>query len=139
MRIAFYDRTPVDYTPETPWNGPLGGSESAQCYLSVELAKLGHSVALVTNTSAPGRYLGVECVNHRDTGVAALLNGADIVVSSNEALGRWLKDHLRIARPLVIWIQHANDQPAVAGLEAGRERKSWTGYAFVSQWQLNSF
>jgi glycosyltransferase involved in cell wall biosynthesis len=39
----------------------------------------------------------------------------------------------------VIWIQHAHDQPAVAGLEAGRERKSWAGYAFVSQWQLDCF
>jgi glycosyltransferase involved in cell wall biosynthesis len=39
----------------------------------------------------------------------------------------------------VIWIQHAHDQPAIAGLEAGRERKSWAGSAFVSQWQLDRF
>ncbi len=139
MRIVFYDRTPVDYTAETPFLGPLGGTESAQCYLAIELAKLGHSVALVTNASNPGTYRGVACSNHRDAGTAALLNAADVIVSSNEALGRWLKDTLRITKPLVIWIQHAHDQPAIKGLEAGRERKSWAGYAFVSQWQLDCF
>ena len=139
MRIVFYDRTPVDYTAETPFVAPLGGSESAQCYLAIELVKLGHSVALVSNTSAPGRYRGVECSNHRDAGTSALLNAADIVVSSNEALGRFIRDNLRVTRPLVIWIQHAHDQPAVRGLESSRERKMWAGYAFVSRWQLDCY
>lgn len=139
LRIVFYDRTPVDYTAETPFNRALGGSESALCYLAIELARLKHSVALISNTSAPGRCLGVECSNHHDAGTAALLNGADIVVASNEALGRLLKDQYRIARPIVLWIQHAHDQPAIAGLESSRERKLWSGFAFVSRWQREQF
>jgi glycosyltransferase involved in cell wall biosynthesis len=139
LRIVFYDRTPVDYTAETPFYRALGGSESALCYLAIELARLKHSVALVSNTSAPGRYLGVDCSNHHDAGTAALLNGADIVVASNEALGRLLKDQYRVARPIVLWIQHAHDQPAVAGLESSRERKLWSGFAFVSRWQREQF
>ena len=139
MRIVFYDRTPVDYSAETPFRAPLGGSESALCYLSIELARLGHQVELISNISAPARYRGVECSNHHDPGTAAKLNGADVIVSSNEALGRWLKDALHGSRPMVAWIQHAHDQRAIAGLESARERKSWAGYAFVSQWQLEQF
>lgn len=138
MRIVFYDRTPVDYTPETPFLRPLGGSESAQCYLSIELARLGHAVALVTNTSVPGTYRGVQCSNHRDKDVIALLNGADIIVAANESLGRSLKDQ-GVHRPMVLWVGHAHDQPAVKGLESSRERKAWSGYAFVSRWQLEKF
>src|SRR5258706_10588925 len=139
MRIVFYDRTPVDYTAQTPFERALGGSESAQCYLSIELAQLGHSVALVTNTSAPGRYRGVDCSNHHDANTPALLNAADIVVASNEALGRVLRDSYRVTKPLVLWIGHAHDQPAVKNLESSRERKIWAGFAFVSQWQLEQF
>ena len=138
MRIVFYDRTPVDYTPETPFVRPLGGSESAQCYLSIELARLGHAVGLVTNTSAPGTYRGVDCSNHRDKAAIALLNAADVVVAANESLGRSLKDQ-GVHRPMVLWIGHAHDQPAIKGLESSRERKSWAGFAFVSQWQLEKF
>ena len=139
MRIVFYDRTPVDYTAETPFERPLGGSESAQCYLSIELAKLGHSVALVSNTSAPGVYRGVACSNHHDPNTPALLNAADVVVASNETLGRKLRDNLRITTPMVLWIGHAHDQPAIAGLESAREKKVWSGFAFVSRWQLEQF
>ena len=139
MRIVFYDRTPVDYTPETPFERALGGSESAQCYLAIELARLDHSVALVTNTSTPGRYLGVDCSNHTDAHTPALLNAADVVVASNEALGRWLRDTYRVTSPLVLWVGHAHDQPAVKDLESSRERKIWSGFAFVSQWQLEQF
>src|SRR5258705_12902398 len=130
MRIVFYDRTPVDYTPQTPFERALGGSESAQCYLAIELARLGHSVALVTNSSAPGRYRGVDCNNHHDTNTPALLNAADIVVSSNEALGRPPRETYRATRPLVLWIGHAHHQPAVKDLESSRERKGWAGFAF---------
>jgi hypothetical protein len=44
---------------ETPHLRGIGGTESANAYVSVELAKLGHSVALLTNTSTPGYYRGV--------------------------------------------------------------------------------
>src|SRR5882724_8279802 len=99
MRIVFYDRTPVDYTPETPFVRPLGGSESAQCYLAIELARRGHSVALVTNTSSPGRYRGVDCSNHHQNETLALLSSADAIVASNESLGRSLRDQ-GVKRPM---------------------------------------
>jgi len=107
--------------------------------VSVELAKLGHSVSLLTNTSAPGWYRNVECLNYKTSLTSDLVNAADVVVVSNEACGRTLKDDYRAKRPLVMWNQHADDQPAIEALEFTRERKAWASIAFVSEWQRDQF
>src|SRR5258708_9480972 len=39
----------------------------------------------------------------------------------------------------MFWNQHSHDQPAVHELRRLFERKSWTGFAFVSEWQLGNF
>lgn len=138
MRIIFVHRTVVDYTVETPYQRALGGTEAALSYLAVELAQLGHSVMHLANTSAPGRYLGVECLNHKTALTQDLVNGADAVIVSNEACGRTLRE-MGVVRPLVLWTQHADDQPPIETLEFSRERKAWDGFAFVSQWQLEEY
>jgi glycosyltransferase involved in cell wall biosynthesis len=139
MRIAFVHRTVNDYTVETPNKRGIGGTESALCYLSLELAKLGHSVSLLTNTSTPGHYGNVECLNYKTSLTPALIDAADVVVVSNEACGRSLKDDYKARRPLVMWNQHADDQPAIEPLEFTRERKAWASIAFVSEWQRDQF
>ena len=138
MRIVFIHRTIVDYTVETPYRHAVGGTEAGLSYLSVELAKLGHSVVLLANTSQPGRYLGVECLNHKTALTKDFLNGADAVVVANEACGRNLRE-LGVAKPLALWTHHSDDQPSIEALEFTRERKAWTGFAFVSQWQLEQY
>jgi Glycosyl transferases group 1 len=138
VRIVFIHRTVVDYTVETPYRQAVGGTEAGLSYLSVELAKLGHSVVLLANTSQPGRYLGVECLNHKTALTKDFLNGADAVVVANEAFGRNLRE-MGVTRPLVLWAHHADDQPSMETLEFTRERKAWTGFAFVSQWQLEQY
>jgi glycosyltransferase involved in cell wall biosynthesis len=139
MRIVFIHRTVNDYTVESPFLRGIGGTESALCYASIELAKLGHSVTLLTNASTPGRYRDVECLNYKTSLTPALINAADVVVVSNEACGRTLKDQFRAMRPLVMWNQHADDQPAIEALEFTRERKAWASIAFVSEWQRDQF
>jgi len=139
MRIVFVHRTYNDYTVETPHLRGIGGTESANAYVSVELAKLGHSVALLTNTSTRGHYRGVECLNYKTDLNTALINAADVVVVSNEACGRTLKDDFRALKPLVMWNHHADDQPAIEALEFTRERKAWASFAFVSEWQRNQY
>ena len=59
MRIAFVDPILWDFTVDTPYERPLGGSHSAMCYLASELARGGHGVSLVNGASAPGAYRGV--------------------------------------------------------------------------------
>jgi glycosyltransferase involved in cell wall biosynthesis len=66
------------------------------------------------------------------------LNGADAIVAVNEACGRQLRD-MGVAKPLVLWTGHSDDQPSIEPLEYSRERKAWTGFAFVSQWQLDEY
>lgn len=138
MRIVFVHRTVVDYTVETPYLNAVGGSEAAISYLAAELARLGHSVVHLANTSSPGTYLGVECLNYHSASDIGLLNDADVAVVANEAIGSVLRD-MGVRCPLVLWVHHADDQPSIAPLEFSRERKAWTGFAFVSQWQMNEF
>jgi glycosyltransferase involved in cell wall biosynthesis len=139
VRILFLHRTIVDYTTETPYLQAIGGTESALAYLAAELAALGHRVQLLTNTSAPGTYRGVECLNHRAALTRALVDAANVIVVSNESAARELRDKFGAAKPLVLWCQHADDQPAIADLEYARERKAWNGFAFVSHWQRDQF
>ena len=138
MRIIFIHRTIVDYTVETPYQRAIGGTEAGIAYLTVELARLGHAIVLLANPSSPGRYRGVECLNHKEALTKDFLNGADAVVVVNEACGRGLRD-LGVTRPLVLWTGHSDDQPSIEPLEFSRERKAWTGFAFVSQWQLEEY
>lgn len=138
MRIVFVHRTIVDYTVETPYQRAIGGTEAGVSYLSAELAKLGHSVVLLASPSQPGRYRGVECLNHKSMLSRDYLNAADAIVVVNEACGRQLRE-MGVAKPLVLWTGHADDQAPVEPLEYSRERKAWTGFAFVSQWQLDEY
>lgn len=138
MRIIFVHRTIVDYTVETPYQRAIGGTEAGVSYLSAELARLGHAVVLLANPSSPGRYRGVECLNHKTALTKDFLNGADAVVVVNEACGRGLRD-FGVTRPMVLWTGHTDDQPSIEPLEFSRERKAWSGFAFVSQWQLDEY
>jgi glycosyltransferase involved in cell wall biosynthesis len=134
LRIIFVHRTVVEYTVETPYQRAIGGTEAGIAYLAVELARLGHAIVLLVNPSTPGRYRGVECLNHKTGLTKEFLNGADAVVVVNEACGRSLRD-LGVTKPLILWTGHSDDQPSIEPLEFSRERKAWTGYAFVSEWQ----
>jgi glycosyltransferase involved in cell wall biosynthesis len=138
LRIIFVHRTVVDYTVETPYERAIGGTEAGIAYLAAELARLGHAIVLLANPSVPGRYRGVECLSHKTDMTRQFLNGADAVVVVNEACGRGLRD-LGVTKPLVLWTGHADDQPSIEPLEFSRERKAWTGFAFVSEWQREEY
>ena len=54
MDIVFIDSTSwAAYDPDTPFERPLGGTQSAVCYLAPELAKLGHRVTLASRAAEP--------------------------------------------------------------------------------------
>jgi glycosyltransferase involved in cell wall biosynthesis len=137
LRIIFIHRTVVDYTVETPYQRGIGGTEAAVAYLSVELARLGHTVSLLANPSSPGTYRGVECLDYRPA-TKIHLNAADAIVVVNDACGRFLRE-IGVTKPLVLWTGHKEDQPSIEELGFSRERKTWNGFAFVSQWQLEQY
>ena len=53
MRICFVDLADWDYNVDGPTVRPIGGSQSALCYLAIELARIGHDVTAMTGTMHP--------------------------------------------------------------------------------------
>lgn len=138
MRIVFLDTNQLDYTADTPYRQPLGGSQSAICYLAAELVRLGHEVAVFNATTTPGWHRGVQFLNVARV-PADLLPRFDIVVVLNWASGPRLRSQLGIRAPLVLWLSHAADRPVVAPLAEPEVREAWSGFAFVSDWQQERY
>jgi glycosyltransferase involved in cell wall biosynthesis len=140
-KIVFIDPLGWDYTPQTPRDMPLGGSQSALCYLSEALALRGLDVTIVTGTSTPGLVRGVLCLNGVKRPWEHIEN-ANLVVVLNECPPR-MATNLRLKLPacarLVLWTQHAHDEPAIADLHDPAMRDVWDNFVFVSEWQLNEY
>jgi glycosyltransferase involved in cell wall biosynthesis len=140
MRIVFADLT-LAYTVETPYHEPLGGSQSAVCYLAEALAAARHEVMLVTRSEERQFQRGVMCTGWDVETDASLRSfNADVVVAILSA--RYGEDLRAIFGPsprLVLWTQHAHDQAAVQPLKENAQRKFYDGYALVSDWQLEQY
>ena len=139
MRIAFLDPIHWDYKVESAYQKPLGGSQSALCYLAEALAKQKHEVFLLNSTSKAGISLGVmhfplKTVPHQ------LLRSLDALIVLNLAgEGRQLRSLIGENTRLILWTQHAHDQPAMQELQNCVERDSYDGIALVSNWQRDRF
>jgi glycosyltransferase involved in cell wall biosynthesis len=137
LNIAFYDSVGWDYDVSTPYERPLGGSQSALAYLAVELARRGASVTLFCGTSRPRKVMGVTCVSIPGTPAGLLGQPYDALVVLNgpaEACFQ-LRPYLAPTTPLVLWTQHAANQSAMKALNHPEVRQSWDAVACVSQWQ----
>jgi glycosyltransferase involved in cell wall biosynthesis len=136
MNIAFYDPNDLDYDAASPYERPFGGSESALCYLSAELARLGHRVWLLTGTRNPRNVSGVECVRHRSMPREFFAQPLDAFVMLNGPadLGANLRSLLHHSTPLVLWTQHAPNERAVQSLHTGEVRRTWDRIVCVSSW-----
>lgn len=133
MRLCFIDFAPWDYDVATPTLRPLGGSQSAMCYLAVELAKAGHAVTVVTGMTKPTSVvMGVECRGPNDL---VEKDGFDVVVALNAPRhGRKLRSLLSPSTRLILWTQHAANQPVMReGL--AEQSDAWDGIVCVSGWQ----
>lgn len=138
MKIAFVDLIEWDYNVETPYQRPLGGSQSALCYLSAQLAADGHEVALVNGVSKPGTFRGVACVGTTVGQDPEFLNAYDFIIVLNSACGGVMRD-AGIKAPMVLWSQHAEDQPGVEELKQQAERDAWDAFALISDWQRDQY
>ncbi len=140
MRIAFIDPASWQYTVETPYERPFGGSQSALCYLATELARLGHAVTILNGSAAASQSRGVKIAN-----ITAALESpkffadVDVGIVLNAAIAYRLRRDLGMPLPLVLWNQHAHDQQAIQELRRLREREAWSAFAFVSDWQRQHF
>jgi glycosyltransferase involved in cell wall biosynthesis len=135
VNIAFFDAINWDYDVATPFERPLGGSQSALCYLAADLAARGHSVSLYSATTRPRITRGVECHSHNEISQAAFRH-CDVVIVLNGPADMCfkLRPHLPAQCPLVLWTQCYHDQPAMAPLERAAVRNAWDMIVCVSQW-----
>jgi glycosyltransferase involved in cell wall biosynthesis len=140
MNIAFLDSVGWDYDVSTPYQRPLGGSQSALVYLAVELARRGSRVTLFCGTSWPREVLGVTCVSTQAIPLGALGQPYDafIVLNGPADLAMRLRPHVAPGTPLVLWTQHAADQPAMQPLHQSEARREWDAMVCVSEWHRST-
>ena len=116
MKIGFLDTYTWDYNIDTPYREPLGGTQSAVCYLAEALAAAGNQVFLLNNTSVSGMSRGVDC--RMRAGNAAnfeLLRSLDFLIVVNiVGKAREIKPLLGSQTKLVLWI---HNEPGFVFLE----------------------
>jgi len=139
MRILFIDPSRWQYTVDAPYERPLGGSQSALCYLAAELAQLGHAGTLINGVTAESESRGVRQRNLEALGASGFSDSFDVGIVLNLACGHNLRRDLNVKIPLILWNQHAHDQDAIQKLSRSREQREWSAFAFVSDWQRGCF
>ena len=139
MKLSFIDTIAFDYDLDHPLHHPLGAGNSAICYLSKELAKLGHEVTVFNGRKSPSDAHGVRLRHINELAEAhTFLNTQDVAIVCSGACGSKLRDG-GVKIPLVLWTQHAHDQPAVQPLHFPPERYSWNKIVYVSEWQKKNY
>lgn len=139
MNIGFVNFSPLVYDVSTPYKEPLGGSESAMCYLAVELARREHKVTLFTKLKARTKTLGVDCIPVNLIS-QEIIDDLDFLVVQNSPLqGFQIKPHLNSKTKLVLWSQHASDQGAVEALKTPQVRDAYNKYVLISNWQKKDY
>jgi predicted O-linked N-acetylglucosamine transferase (SPINDLY family)/glycosyltransferase involved in cell wall biosynthesis len=141
MKIALIDFMDWDYTVASVRTSPLGGTQSAACYLCEELALGGHEVYLINRTNTPGDFLGVHHLFGPSLPADKLVElGLDaLIVLQKPSLGTSLKQTLGDRTRLILWATDASDQVNVQPLYDPAQRAAYDGFALVSQWQSDQY
>lgn len=145
LRIAFVMGT--DFHAETVEERPLGGSESAVCYLARALGPgtsgRGHDITLFTLASEPSIRAGIKTVPLIQEGTKLQLpsellrGGHDVVILKNGLfeIAPRLRQHLASSAAIWAWTGHAADQPAMGPFEDVSVVRAIDRVVFLSQWQ----
>src|SRR3989344_7828025 len=139
MNIAFVNFHTLIFDTDTPYQKPLGGSESAMCYLAEHLAKLGHKVFLLSRLSQRTLKRGVICLPFGKV-PNNILASLDVLVVQNTPLeGFKIKPFLNPKTKLILWTQHDSNQPAVTPLRNPQNQQIFDAFVLISQWQLDTY
>ena len=138
MKIAFLDQPGMTYTANTPYEQPLGGTQSAACYLSAALARRGHTTTLISDGTHDREVLGVRCVGREAHRLRDVLNEHDVVIVLSVPIGSKL-DQIDVGIPRVVWQHLAADFATVRPHFVEPERSAWQGHVYVSQHQRAAY
>ena len=145
MKIGFFNFAPLLYDVSTPLKKPLGGTESAMCYLCMELAKRGHEIILY------GRYedeFELEKVIHKPRKILLNLKQEKLDFFINQTNVHFLSDLKKVTgskTKIILWEHVTHNQPAAnylsatAGLLHREIRSIVDKFIFVSHWQMDRF
>ncbi|BAQ61051.1 putative glycosyl-transferase [Geminocystis sp. NIES-3708] len=139
MKIVFLDLGNIDYNVETPHSQPLSGSQSMICYLAENLVKLGHEIYLINNLSKGGIYRGVSCLSYNEINVSFFLTVDIVILQNRPAFGFTIKNLISSHCLLILWLQHAQDQPAVECLLNAELVNIYDQIVLISQWQKDQY
>jgi predicted O-linked N-acetylglucosamine transferase (SPINDLY family)/glycosyltransferase involved in cell wall biosynthesis len=136
LDLCFVDASTLDFRPDTPDRRALGGSQSGFCYLARRLAARGHRVMTLTGTREPGAVDGVTALGHDDDAPRHLAGRRfDAVIALNDAsVARAFRAALAPGTPVILWTQHAHDQPAMLGLKDRALAAQWRAIVAISDW-----
>lgn len=138
MKIGFINFSSLVYDVATPYSRPMGGSESAMCYLAAAMAKNKHSVTLFTSLSKKSKKLGVNCVPEKE--IFNLLPSLDVIVVQNSPLqGYQIKQSTPRQVKVILWTQHDSDQPAVEAMIDPKVVESFDAFVLISDYQKKNY
>jgi len=141
MNWVFLDTVAWDYDVGTPLKRPLGGSQSALCYLAAALARRGDRVTTLTATTSPRTIEGVQCLRYENIPfeVFAPPDTVTVVLNGPADIAATIRQTIPANRPVVLWTQHAHDQPAMQPLRDPGCREPWNRIVCISDWQKAMF
>lgn len=136
LDLCFVDASSLDFRPDTPDRQALGGSQSGFCYLARRLAARGHRVTTLTGTREPGTVDGVTALGHAND-VPRHLAGKRfdaVIVLNDSGSAAAYRAALAPGTKVILWTQHAHDQPAMLGLKDRALTAHWDAIVAISDW-----
>lgn len=137
MNWIFYDPQHWDYDVAAPLTRPMGGSQSAMCYLAMALARRGSDVTTLTRIPARRTVNGVTCLPHQDASTALFSkeHTVAVVLGGPAEFIQEIRQFTPTGLPVVLWMQGAYDQQIVEALRNPDCARQWTRIVCVSDWQ----
>lgn len=139
MKIGFINTDEAhDYNTDTPFEHSLAGSESAQVYLAIELAKRGHEIHLINGTTRPGLRRGVHC-RFLDEAIGSKLEFDAVWVTNSPYSAIVLRSMLNPDVPIVTWEQNLWNPDANNVESLKKHIANGDHVACVSEWHRTHF
>jgi glycosyltransferase involved in cell wall biosynthesis len=139
MKLAFYNRG-VAFDGRTPFQRPLGGSETSIVHMARELSRLGHAVTVYANIvegdASEGEIDGVAYRHHHQFFSDCSTAGWDVLIGFRSfdpfLLGR-------VAPRMIFWCGDASDQPALKHFAHPALQENIDLIFCVSNWHRKTF